>query len=336
VSFVGRRQRESAEELIRARGGTPSERGEPVLVAVFDGPDMRARTSAAVDSGLAVLAAGAAEPGEEPPVTASLAVAAGPAQVGSTRVERAGRAAWVYGAEGEPVELAARLARGASGAGVLLAGAAAAAASDRYRLEPAGDDAYRVLAPAGDADDARPAPDRRIRTILVTDIVGSTRILARVGDRAWGELVAAHERATRSELVRLGGEVINTTGDGFLASFASTADAIRCALAVMDRLAALGLRIRAGIHTGEVELAAGPALGIAVKRREPDRRARIPPRSLSPPRPASSLPAPGSCSPIAGSTCWRACPSRAGSMPSSSWTRRSARSRPRRPRTRRA
>jgi class 3 adenylate cyclase len=173
----------------------------------------------------------------------------------------------VFGVEGEPVERASALAREAGDAGVLVTGATAAAVSDRFRLQPAGEGTYRVLGPVAGgeaADEARPSPDRRIRTILVTDIVGSTRIVERVGDNAWGELVSRHERATRDELARFGGQLINTTGDGFLASFESPAPAIRCAFAVMGQLAALGLRIRAGVHTGEVEHVDGRAQGIAL------------------------------------------------------------------------
>ena len=97
----------------------------------------------------------------------------------------------------------------------------------------------------------------------MTDIVGSTRTAERLGDSAWSELLAAHDSVTRGELVVFGGQEIETTGDGFVAAFESPARAIRCALAVMDRLVALDLRIRAGVHTGEVEHAEAPARGIA-------------------------------------------------------------------------
>jgi class 3 adenylate cyclase len=89
-------------------------------------------------------------------------------------------------------------------------------------------------------------------------------IAERVGDHAWNELASAQERATRAELARFGGEEINTTGDGFLVAFDSPARAIRCALAVMIRLDSLGLRIRAGVHTGEVEQVDGRTRGIAL------------------------------------------------------------------------
>jgi DNA-binding NarL/FixJ family response regulator len=257
VAFVGRRRREASEQLIRSLGGLPSESAADVLIAVFDGPDGRSRAIAAVEAALAVVGEGSPQAED---VLASAAISVGPARVGSTRVRQAGELRWVYGAEGEPVERAADLARTAPAAGVLLGGDAAALVGDRFGLEPVGDAAYRVLGPAA----GRVAPNRRIRTILVTDIVGSTRTAERVGDRAWSELVAAHDRATRDELVVFGGEEINTTGDGFLASFDSPARAIRCALAVTERLLALGLTIRAGIHTGEVEHVQGRDQGIAL------------------------------------------------------------------------
>jgi DNA-binding NarL/FixJ family response regulator len=265
VAFVGRRNREAAEERIRALGGMPSEGEASPLVAVFDGPDMRARSLAAVDAALAVLEQETPDASRQ--LIASAAVGVGSALVGSSREGRSGKVRWVFGARGEPVERAAELAREASGAGVLVSGEAAALVSDRFRLEPAGREAYRVLAASAHEEGAAaaaPSPDRRIRTILVTDIVNSTRTAERVGDRAWSELLTAHNRAIRGELVLFGGQEINTTGDGFLVAFDSPARAIRCAVAVIDRVNALGLRIRAGVHTGEVEHDDGRAHGIAL------------------------------------------------------------------------
>jgi DNA-binding NarL/FixJ family response regulator len=262
VDFVGRSHRASAEERIRAYGGTMDESDADVLVAVFDGPDPRTRAIAAVEAALAVVEgstpAGAAQ------VTVSAAVSAGAAQVGSTRVQAGGEWRWTYGAEGEPVDRASELARAAAEGGVLVAGEAGADVSDRFRLEPS-NGAYRVLGTS--ADESHPGTrrgDRHVMTFLLTDIVDSTRTVERIGDRAWAELVGAHERAIREELVLFGGEEVDTTGDGFLATFDSPERAIRCALAVRDRAAELGLTIRAGIHTGEVERAAGKVRGIAV------------------------------------------------------------------------
>jgi CheY-like chemotaxis protein len=262
VAFVARRHRDAAEDLIRAFGGMPSESGGGPLVAVFDGLDLRTRSVAAVEAALAVLGKGPSDT----EVIVNAAVSVGPAQVGSIRVKEEDESRWIYGAAGEPVERASDLVRGASATGVVVAGDAAAVVSDRFRLQSVGDGVYRVQTPITDQDetDAAPPPDRRIRTILITDIVDSTRTAERVGDRAWGDLLAAHEDAVRGELVVFGGEEIDTTGDGFVMSFDSPARAIRCTLAVLDRVAALGLTIRAGINTGEVEYVKERPRGIAL------------------------------------------------------------------------
>jgi DNA-binding NarL/FixJ family response regulator len=269
VAFVGRRHREAAERRIRALGGLMSESDPDLLVAVFDGPDPAARSSEAVAAALEVVGEGsteaAADDAERVVVTAGVSV--GPAQVGSTRVRRGRELRWVYGAAGEPVEVASKLAREATGGGVVVSGDAAAVVSDRFRLEPAGEGGYRLLAPATVEDTAGasgPPRERRIRTILITDIVESTKIAERVGDRAWSELLSSHNQTVRAEIVPFGGEEIDTRGDGFLVLFDSPERAIRCALAVIDRVSELGLTIRAGIHTGEVERAGDGVRGIAV------------------------------------------------------------------------
>jgi DNA-binding NarL/FixJ family response regulator len=261
VAFIGRRRRQAAERRVRALGGTTGRCEAGLMVAVFDAPDARARAGAAIDAALAVLAEEDPEsPGQ---VAASAGVGAGPARVGSMRVGDG--SGWAYGAEGGPVDGAVALARTAGEAAVTVTAEVAALVGERFALEAAGDAGYRVLGRAPDAVAAgRPAADRRVRTILVTDIVGSTRTAERVGDRAWSELVAAHDRATRAELVAFGGEEVNTTGDGFVALFDGPGRAIRCALAVMGRLDAHALRIRAGVHSGEIEEAEAGVQGIAV------------------------------------------------------------------------
>jgi class 3 adenylate cyclase len=113
----------------------------------------------------------------------------------------------------------------------------------------------------------RPSPstDRVLATVLFTDLVGSTERATSLGDAAWSSLLARHDAAVRAELARFGGEEIDTAGDGFLALFDGPARAIRCGLAVRASLAALGLEVRAGVHTGEVERPAGEKpRGIAV------------------------------------------------------------------------
>lgn len=113
----------------------------------------------------------------------------------------------------------------------------------------------------------RPAPasDRVLATILFTDLVGSTERAHALGDAVWASLLASHNEAVRRQLVRFSGEEIDTAGDGFLAVFDGPARAIRCALEIREALRVLGLHVRAGVHTGEVERrAADKPRGIAV------------------------------------------------------------------------
>jgi class 3 adenylate cyclase len=94
--------------------------------------------------------------------------------------------------------------------------------------------------------------------------VRSTERAVRVGDRDWAALLTAHDRAVRSELVRFSGEEVRATGDGFLAIFDGPARAIRSGLAVSEAAGDLGLEIRAGVHTGEIERDHGDIHGVAV------------------------------------------------------------------------
>jgi pimeloyl-ACP methyl ester carboxylesterase len=106
--------------------------------------------------------------------------------------------------------------------------------------------------------------DRVLATVLFTDIVGSTEQAAQLGDRRWRDLLERHRSDVRQELERWRGHEVDTAGDGFFATFDGPARAIRCALAVADRARAVGLEVRAGIHTGECELLAEKVTGIAV------------------------------------------------------------------------
>jgi class 3 adenylate cyclase len=109
-----------------------------------------------------------------------------------------------------------------------------------------------------------PEPDRVLATVLFTDIVDSTRLATRLGDRRWHLTLEEHNAAVRSNLARFRGREVKTTGDGFLATFDGPARAIRCADAVQAELGELGLQIRAGLHTGECELFGDDIGGIAV------------------------------------------------------------------------
>ena len=107
-------------------------------------------------------------------------------------------------------------------------------------------------------------PDRVLATVLFTDIVGSTQRAAAIGDAKWRELLDAHHAVIRAELERSRGKEIDTAGDGFLATFDGPVRAVRCALAIMVPLRDLGLEIRAGVHTGEMELRGDDVAGLAV------------------------------------------------------------------------
>jgi class 3 adenylate cyclase len=111
----------------------------------------------------------------------------------------------------------------------------------------------------------RPASaDRIVTTLLMTDIVDSTATASRLGDAAWKQRLGEHHRLVRARLDRYLGKEVNTTGDGFLAMFASAIGAIRCAASIREATDELGLPVRIGVHTGEVELLPGDIGGLAV------------------------------------------------------------------------
>jgi class 3 adenylate cyclase len=106
--------------------------------------------------------------------------------------------------------------------------------------------------------------DRVLATVLFIDIVGSTERAAALGDAHWRDLMGKYHQQVGRVVARLGGRVINTAGDGVFASFDGPARAIRCACAVRDAVAALGLTLRSGVHTGECEVHGDQIAGIAV------------------------------------------------------------------------
>ena len=112
----------------------------------------------------------------------------------------------------------------------------------------------------------RPAPhdDRVLATVMFTDIVGSTERAGKLGDKAWKDLLERHYEVVRRELKRFRGREIDTSGDGFLATFDGPARAVRCAQAIVEALEVVGIEVRAGVHTGEVELVSEGVRGIAV------------------------------------------------------------------------
>jgi class 3 adenylate cyclase len=108
------------------------------------------------------------------------------------------------------------------------------------------------------------AVDRRVVTVLFSDVVGSTEHAASVGDRVWSGLLEAHRAEARRLLTRYGGREMNTAGDGFLIVFESPTPAIECALAMCEGSRSAGLDLRVGLHSGEVVFEAGDVTGMAV------------------------------------------------------------------------
>jgi class 3 adenylate cyclase len=125
-------------------------------------------------------------------------------------------------------------------------------------------DSFQEIAEFITGEQADVADDRVLATVLFTDIVDSTRRAAEMGDRDWHSMLDAHDAVVRSQLARFRGREVNTSGDGFLATFDGPQRAIRCAMAVRDAVQALGIQVRAGLHTGECEVRGDDIGGIAV------------------------------------------------------------------------
>jgi class 3 adenylate cyclase len=112
--------------------------------------------------------------------------------------------------------------------------------------------------------DHSPPTRRRLSTILISDVVDSTRRASELGDARWRELLHDHDRVVRSALARFRGEELAHTGDGIVASFDGPTRAVTCAQHLLDTLAALGLTVRIGLHTGEIEVGADGVTGLAI------------------------------------------------------------------------
>lgn len=106
--------------------------------------------------------------------------------------------------------------------------------------------------------------ERMVTTLLMTDIVDSTRTAGRLGDAAWKQVLSDHNRLVRAQLLRFGGSEVNTTGDGFLATFRSAVAGLRCAAAILAALRDTDIEVRIGVHTGEVEPIGNNFGGVAV------------------------------------------------------------------------
>ncbi|WNG95261.1 adenylate/guanylate cyclase domain-containing protein [Mycobacterium sp. ITM-2016-00318] len=125
-------------------------------------------------------------------------------------------------------------------------------------------DSFQVIAEFLTGQQPDLADDRVLATVLFTDIVDSTRRASEMGDRDWHALLDAHDAVVRSQLARFRGREVSTSGDGFLAMFDGPQRAIRCAMAIRDAVQALGIEVRAGLHTGECEVRGDDIGGIGV------------------------------------------------------------------------
>lgn len=103
-----------------------------------------------------------------------------------------------------------------------------------------------------------------LATVLFTDIVDSTKRAAELGDREWRTLLDQHDQTVRQQLARFRGHEVKNLGDGFMATFDGPARAVRCAAAISDSLRPLGIAVRSGLHSGEIELKRDDVAGIAV------------------------------------------------------------------------
>jgi class 3 adenylate cyclase len=123
----------------------------------------------------------------------------------------------------------------------------------------------RLLRPLAERGLVRRGSQRRVfTTILFTDIVGSTELVARIGDASWRDLLRRHHAIVRSELRRHCGRELDTAGDGFFASFDRPARAVQAASSIRHALGAVDIQIRAGLHTGDCDVSDGKMTGIAV------------------------------------------------------------------------
>lgn len=130
-----------------------------------------------------------------------------------------------------------------------------------------GDETYIGVDVAGMRTFARPlagSGERVLATIMITDIVGSTQLAERLGAAAWRDLLGSHNQTIQQELDRFRGQEVKATGDGVLALFDGAERAVRCGAGIAGRVSELGMEVRVGVHTGEVELLPGDVRGLAV------------------------------------------------------------------------
>ena len=135
---------------------------------------------------------------------------------------------------------------------------------DDVYLGDVGEVAEAIRGFAQSIEEEHAAFDRVLATVLFTDIVGSSERAAQLGDQAWKRLIEQHHARVRALLARYRGHEVDTAGDGFFATFDGPGRAVRCAQAIVRSVGTLGIEVRAGVHTGEVETIDGKAGGLAV------------------------------------------------------------------------
>jgi hypothetical protein len=160
------------------------------------------------------------------------------------------------------------------------------------------------------------ADDRVLATVLFTDIVDSTRRAAEIGDRNWHALLDAHDAVVRAQLARFRGREVNTSGDGFLATFDGPQRAIRCAMSIRDAVQVLGIEVRAGLHTGECEIRGTISVASPCTSGHASAHSRGRTTCWCPARCATSSSGLGSSSTTAAHTLSRACPASGACSPS--------------------
>jgi class 3 adenylate cyclase len=160
--------------------------------------------------------------------------------------------------DGRPIEAVATL--HGERDGIVVSNTEATDADGRVVLAAHG--AFMLVHPR--SRPAKRATERALLTVLFTDLVGSTEVLSEIGDKRYRELLDDHHALVRRQLELNKGREVNTAGDGFLATFDSPTRAVQCAQAIRDGVQRLGLTIRAGIHTGECEVAGRDVSGLAV------------------------------------------------------------------------
>lgn len=210
----------------------------------------------------------------------AVAVNLGEVSIAQRRVEQDGAMHWVQSVTGAVSDQMLQMLSEAGRGEILATAAIIARVRGRFRTEPVepSDPALRAVgprrvlagapgseeAPLDESENVDGAQVRVLATVLVSDLVGSTAIATRLGDRAWTEALEGHYRLVRGTFAEYDGEEISTAGDGFLALFDRPAKAIRAGLTIAEQSAGLGLPVRVGVHTGELERISDDVQGIAV------------------------------------------------------------------------